>query len=123
MVDPSKDMAGGHLPESSLSFSQYQLQMQADTRAYRFVIFLISILLIGLFYLFFAIAASGSLTNTNPHTLILIGFIGAIPTLLLIGLTRHTFGEEKEKPTNSVSISQELLKEITRSVSDWLKRH
>jgi hypothetical protein len=128
MVDPAPaptgtDLGAGKVSQVELDLTAEQLKAAQDTRRFRRSLFWLSFILVIIFYvafLYFVFCKAWS--NIGPEVLILSGLLAAIPTILVLAVSRHVFKEKEDKKDDgdTMSIWQSLAKELIDVFKAWV---
>src|SRR5689334_19122441 len=114
-ADPVRDLGGGEVPREKQQFIKYQLDTARDVNTFRRSLFWLTFILIVAYYgalLYFIFCRTWQEIGTER--IAIAALIGAIPTILVLALARRIFSpmDKQEKDSDSVSIWQELAKEL-----------
>lgn len=124
MTDSQNDLSAGNLPPAQSKLLEFEISSAKDTLYFKRGIFYSSLILIVTFYvaLIYYIFFHACRDITHEQ-LILAAFIGAIPTIVLLAISRRVFAnkDDKDKP-DSVSIWQELGRQLLDVLKEWVHK-
>lgn len=117
---PEKDLGAGEVSEFRRDLSAQEIRSAIDARRFRFALFWLGFTFIVAFYgflLYFVFLRC----ETGNERLVISGLLAAIPTILILALSRHVFKvKSDDKETDSVSIWQGLFKELVDVLKMWV---